>query len=316
MYDQQYLVFKEVAETSNITLAAKRLHMSQPSISIQIQNLENQYGVKFFERTNKGVTLTHAGKIFYQHICRVVQIMKEAGEKIADLSEDKRGLIHVGATLTIGEYVLPYILGYLYKVRPDIDFKAKIANTEIIAQDVLEKRIHIGLVEGPVPPNRELIVENFWQDELVVVVPYFHPWANRSSVTMAELLTERMITREVGSGTRKVMEIALEERGLDSSQLNITMELGSTQAVKQVVAAGLGITIVSALTVSHECSEHILKSLKIQDCPVCRPLNILMHAQTFQTKDEHYFINFLHNRKLLTEVLKTEERGVSLPYDN
>lgn len=305
MYEQQYLVFKEVAETRNITLAAKRLHMSQPSISIQIRNLENQYGTKFFERTNKGVTLTHAGKIFYQHICKVIQIMKEADEKIAGLTQDKRGLIHVGATLTIGEYVLPPILGYLYKIRPDIDFKAKIANTETITLDILEKNIHIGLVEGPVPQNRELIVENFWQDELVVVVPYHHPWANRSTITLAELTTERMITREVGSGTRKVMEIALEKRGLDSSQLNIQMELGSTKAVKQVVAAGLGITIISALTVVQECNQKILKAIKIKDCPVYRPLNILMHAQTLQTKDEQYFINFLHNREQLREVLST-----------
>lgn len=306
MCDQQFLVFKEVAETRNITLAAKRLHMSQPSISIQIQNLENQYGTKFFERTNKGVTLTQAGKIFYQHICQVIQLMKEAGEKIADLTEDKRGLIQVGATFTIGEYVLPLILGYLNKVRPDIDFKVNIANTETIAQDVLEKRIHIGLVEGPIPQNRELVIENFWQDELVVVVPYHHPWNKRSSVTIAELTAERMITREVGSGTRKVMEIALEERGLDPQQLNITMELGSTQAIKQVVCSGLGITIISALTVVQECNQKILKALKIQDCPVYRPLNILTHAQTLQTKDERYLINFLHSREQLAEVLKSK----------
>lgn len=304
MYDQLFLIFKEVAETRNITLAAKRLHMSQPSISIQIQNLENQYGAKFFERTNKGVTLTHAGKIFYQHVCQVIQIMKEAGEEIADLTEDKRGLIHVAATFTIGEYVLPYILGYLNKRRPDIDFQAKIANTEILAQDVLDKRIHIALIEGPVPQNRELVVENFWQDELVVVVPYHHPWSNRSSVTLQELTTQRMITREQGSGTRKVMEMALEERGLDPDQLNITMELGSTQAVKQVVCAGLGITIISALTVVQECNQKTLKTLKIQDCPLYRPLNILTHARTFQTKEERYFINFLHNRELLAEVLQ------------
>ncbi|KUO67139.1 MAG: transcriptional regulator [Gracilibacter sp. BRH_c7a] len=305
MCDQQFLIFKEVAETRNITLAAKRLHMSQPSISIQIQNLENQYGAKFFERTNKGVTLTHAGKIFYQHICQVIQLMKEAGEKIADLTEDKRGLIHVGATFTIGEYVLPLILGYLNEVRPDIDFKAKIANTETIAQDVLEKRIHVALVEGPIPQNRELVVENFWQDELVVVVPYHHPLATRSSVTIAELTKERMITREQGSGTRKVMEIALEERGFDPEHLNITMELGSTQAIKQVVCAGLGITIISALTVVQECNSKCLKALKIQDCPVYRPLNILMHAQSFQNKDDRYFVNFLHNKEQLAEILKS-----------
>ena len=306
MCEQQFLVFKEVAETGNITLAAKRLHTSQPSISLQIQNLENQYGAKLFERTNKGVTLTRAGQVFYQHICQVIQIMQEAAGQVADLTEDKRGVIQIGATLTIGEYVLPQILGYLYQVRPDIDFKAKIANTDIIAQDVMEKRIHIGLIEGPVPQNRELVVENFWQDELVVVVPYHHPWAKRTSVTLAELTQERMITREVGSGTRKVMEMALRERGLDPGQLNITMELGSTQAIKHVVSAGLGITIISALTVRRECDQRILKTLKIQDSPVYRPLNILTHSHTNQTKDERYLINFLHDRERLTEVLRTD----------
>lgn len=304
MWEQQFMVFKEVAETRNITLAAKRLHMSQPSISIQIQNLESEYGAKFLERTNKGVTLTQSGKIFYQHICQVIQIMKEAGEKIADLTEDKRGMIHVGATLTIGEYLLPHILGHLYRVRPDIDFKAKIANTEIIAKDVIEKKTHIGLVEGPVPQNPELVVESFWQDELVVVVPYHHPWAARSSVTLTELAMERVITREQGSGTRKVMEMALEERGIDPDQLNITMELGSTQAVKQVVSAGLGITIISALTVAQESNQKILKALRIQGCPIYRPLNILTHAQTYQTKEERYFIDFLHNREQLAAILQ------------
>ena len=306
MYEQEFLIFKEVAETGNMTLAAKRLHISQPSLSLQIQNLENQYGAKFLERTNKGVTLTPAGKIFYQYACQVIAIKKEAMEQIAELDEDKRVLINIGATLTIGEYVLPSIFGHLYQVRPGIEFKAKIANTDSIAQEVLERRLNIGLIEGPVPVNRELVVENFWQDELVVVVPYHHPWAGRTSVNLAELTKERMITREVGSGTRKFMEIVLRERGLDPGQLNITMELGSTHAIKQVVSAGLGITIISNLTVQYECDQRIFKILKIQDSPVYRPLNILTHAQTNQTKDERYFIDLLHNRTQLAKILMTD----------
>jgi DNA-binding transcriptional LysR family regulator len=282
------------------------MHMSQPSISIQIQNLEQAYGAKFLARTNKGVTLTQAGEVFYRHICEALEILREASGKIKDLSEDQRGLIHVGATLTIGEYVLPHILEYLYEVRPEIDFRAKIANTEIIVRDVLEKRIHIGLVEGPVPSNKELIVEGFWQDELVVVAPYHHPWASRPSVSLAELPGERMITREQGSGTRRVMELALAERGLEPEQLNVTMELGSTQAVKQVVAAGLGITIISALTVIQECKQRQLRMIKIQDCQLARPLSVLTHAKIYQTKDERFFINFLHDRARLESVLSSK----------
>lgn len=302
MFEQQFMVFKEVAETNNITLAAKKLHMSQPSISLQIQNLENQYGARFFDRTNKGVTLTKAGDVFYDHVRQILDILTNAQQQVSNLIEDQRGLIYLGATLTIGEYVLPNILAYLFRKRPDVDFKVKISNTESISQEVLEKRIHIGLIEGPVPRHKELIVENFWEDELVVVVPSFHPWALRDSITLAELPQERFVTREVGSGTRKVMEMILKERGLDPAQLNISMELGSTQAIKQVVSAGLGITIISSLTVRRECDQKIFKALKIQDAPLSRPLNILTSAQTSQTKDERFFINLLHNRKLLCDI--------------
>jgi DNA-binding transcriptional LysR family regulator len=304
--EQHFLVFKEVAETKNITLSAKKLHMSQPSISLQIQNLENQYGARFFDRTNKGVTLTKEGQIFYAHVRSVLDLLSNAKEQISALAKDQRGLIYLGATLTIGEYILPNILAFLYKTHPDVDFKVKIANTESISQDVLEKKIHIGLIEGPVPRHKDLNVESFWEDELVVVIPYFHPWASRNSITLAELPHERLVTREDGSGTRKVMENALKERGLDPDQLNVTMELGSTQAIKQLVSAGLGITIISSLTVGRECDQKIFKMLKIQDSPIYRPLSILTNARTTQTKDERILINLLHDHRLLTEVLSKD----------
>jgi DNA-binding transcriptional LysR family regulator len=304
--EQHFLVFKEVAETKNITLSAKKLHMSQPSISLQIQNLENQYGARFFDRTNKGVSLTKEGEIFYAHVRSVLDILANAKEQISALAKDQRGLIYLGATLTIGEYILPNILAFLYKNHPDVDFKVKIANTESISQDVLEKKMHIGLIEGPVPQHKDLNVESFWEDELLVVLPYFHPWASRKSITLAELPLERLVTREDGSGTRRVMEMALKERGLDPDQLNVTMELGSTQAIKQLVSAGLGITIISSLTVSRECDQKILKALKIQDAPIYRPLSILTNARTTQTKDERILINLLHDHRLLTEILSRD----------
>ena len=304
--EQHFLVFKDVAETKNITLSAKKLHMSQPSISLQIQNLENQYGARFFDRTNKGVTLTKEGQIFYAHVRSVLDLLSNAKEQISALAKDQRGLIYLGATLTIGEYILPNILAFLYKTHPDVDFKVKIANTESISQDVLEKKIHIGLIEGPVPRHKDLNVESFWEDELVVVVPYFHPWASRISISLAELPHERLVTREDGSGTRRVMEMALKERGLDPDQLNVTMELGSTQAIKQLVSAGLGITIISSLTVSQECDQKLFKTLKIQDAPIYRPLSILTNARTTQTKDERILINLLHDHRLLSNVLSKD----------
>lgn len=306
MSEQEFVAFKTVADTRNITLAAKKLHMSQSSISLQIQNLESRYGVRLFDRTNKGVTLTRGGKVFYVHVCEILNILHDVREKLSALAEDQREVVCLGATLTIGEYVLPHILTYLNSICPNIDFKVKIANTEVISQDVLEKNIHIGLIEGPVEHQRDLVIKQFWQDELVVVVPYYHIWAERSSITLNELPGERMIAREVGSGTRKVLELALQERGFDPGKLDITMELGSTQAIKEVVSAGLGMTIISSLTVRRECDLRIFKTLQIQDAPIYRPLNILTLAKTNETKEERFLINFLHDRESLCEVLNTD----------
>jgi len=280
--------------------------MSQPSISIQIKNLENQYGARFFDRTNKGVKLTKEGEIFYVRIRSILDILASLKEEISALANDQKRLIYVGASLTIGEYVLPNIMEYLYKTHPDMGFKVKTANSESITQDVAEEKIHIGLIEGIVPQHKGLRLENFWEDELVVVVPYFHHWASRNSIFLWELSNERLVTREEGSGTRKVMERALKERGLDLNQLNVSMELESIQAIKQVVSAGLGITIISSLTVSSEFDRKIFKTLKIQDALIYLPLSILTNANTAKTKDELVLINLLHDQELISDILSKD----------
>ncbi|MDR3599823.1 MAG: LysR family transcriptional regulator [Desulfosporosinus sp.] len=316
--EQHFLVFKEVAETNNITLSAKNLHMSQPSITLQIQNLEYEYGARFFDRTNKGVTLTKEGELFYERVQTILDILANVKEEIRALAKDQRRLIYLGATSTIGEYVLPNILAFLLKTHPDVDFKVKIANTELITQDIIGGKIHIGLIEGPASQHEDLNVESFWEDELVVVIPNFHHWASRESITLPELSHERLVTREYGSGTRKVMEMVLKEQGFEPDQLNVTMELGSTQAIKQVVAAGLGITIISSLAVGNEYDQKIFKTLKIKDIPVFRPLSILTNAQITQSKDERILINLLHDHELIADVLRNDyyelEEHINIPH--
>ena len=308
--EYQLLVFKEVVEAKNITLASKRLHVSQPSISIQIKGLEQEYGAKLFERNNKGVTLTREGEILYEYSCRAIQIMREAREQINELSRDHHRCISLGATLTIGEYILPIIIGHLDYISDSLDFKVKIANTEIIAQDILENRIHIALVEGPVPEHHSINVETFWHDELALVVPVNHPWVKRESVTFDELTNERMITREIGSGTRNVMELALSAGGFDPARLNIIAELGSTEAIKQAVIDGLGVTIISVLTVQKELKFSLLKTLRIDGCQLDRPLNILTNNKGFKTQEELLFLEILRDTQKLERILPFKQTDV------
>ncbi len=299
----QFIMFKEVADTGNVTQAAKRLHISQPSVSIQIQNLEQEYHVKLLERTNRGVILTECGEIFYHYITQVIQTMREAQEVLLEHSGAQHHNVHVGATLTIGEYVLPFLADELYHDFPQIKLSVKTANTASIAEDVLDKQLHLGLIEGPIEENDDLMVENFWHDELVIVVGIDHPWSKRLSVSFDELVNERFISREQGSGTRKVMENALEESGYDSSLLNITMELNSTRAIKQSVMSGLGVTIISALTVQNECKQKLLSMLRLEGCQLQRPLNILTHKRGFLTTDEQNFLTLIRDRNRLKKIL-------------
>lgn len=311
--DERLLVFQEVAKTNNISLSARKLHISQPSVTLQIKSLEKEYGAKFFNRSNKGVSLTKEGKVFYGSVQSVLDILTSAKQEIEALSKNQKKVICLGATLTIGEYILPHLIAFLYRIHPEVEFKVKIANTESISQDILEKKMHIGLIEGPVDKNKNLNVESFWEDQLVVVIPDFHPWAARKTINLDELLNERILTREEGSGTRKVMEIMLKQSGLDPAQLNIAMELGSTQAIKHAVAAGLGITVISSLTVSKESDQKVFKTLQIEDSPLYRPLNILTDARIKKTKEENILINLLTNRDLIRRILSNDDYDLAKP---
>lgn len=299
---EQFLVFKEVADAGNITLASKRLHISQPSVSVQIQNLEKEYGAELFNRTNRGVTLTQPGNILYEKVTQILRTIEQAKEEIHDFCLHQTTLIHVGATLTIGEYLLPRMMSFAMHDASMPRVSAHIANTSVIANELLDGKLSIGLIEGPIKDNKDIALKQFWSDELVVVVPYDHPWAQRLEVTFEELVAEPYITREKGSGTRRVAEISLANGGFDAERLNIFMELSSTKAIKETVAEGLGFSILSALTVQEECRRKRLSMLRLQGCVLTRPLNLIVHSNRALQPEEQQFVDMVLNEKLLLSI--------------
>ena len=200
---------------------------------------------------NRGVTLTESGEVFYGYAKEIVQLICEAREAVLKAATCHHG-IRIGATFTIGEYLLPFFLREYYTNEQDADIDVQIADTEILAREIMDKRLHVALIEGPVPDEPNFTVETFWHDELVVVVPSDHPWSASQSISFSELASETLITREQGSGTRKVMELALARSGFNHQDLNIRLELGSTQAIKQAVRCHMGVAVISALTVQEE----------------------------------------------------------------
>ena len=299
---EEFLVFNDVAFTGNITRTSERLHMSQPSVSIHIQNLEKEYGVLLLNRTNRGVTLTESGEVFYGYTKEVVQLISEAREAVHKMSNGHRG-IRIGATFTIGEYILPYLIQEYCAGNLDHCVDARIAETEILTREIMDKRLHIALIEGPVPEDPNFNVKTFWHDELVVVVPASHPWSTRETVSFSELATETIVMREQGSGTRRVMETALSRNGFNPLDLHIRLELGSTQAIKQTVLCNMGIAIISVLTVQDECRQGKMAALRVQDCSFARDLSILTHSRGAFTPDELAFMLLLRDQRRLGEIL-------------
>lgn len=169
----------------------------------------------------------------------------------------------------------------------------------------MDRQLDVGLVEGPVPEEDDLTVEPFWSDELVLVVPAGHPWTKKEEITFDDLLSARFITREKGSGTRRVMELALARGGFDPCQLNIVMELNSTQAIKEAVGSGLGVTIISCLTVQEECRDNRLAMLRLSGCQLARPLNIITNTFSSLTPEEQWYLDQIRSRERIESLMPT-----------
>ncbi|MDN5347307.1 MAG: hypothetical protein PWP65_871 [Clostridia bacterium] len=292
MLDTQLLVFKAVVEKKSFSQAARLLHISQPAISVHIQSLEDRFGIRLLDRTNRKVSLTEAGKVLYNYAVQLSKLYEQAEKAMAELNGMVKGHLLLGGTLTIGEYVLPQAIGYYKSLYPEVELTLEIANTERIVRRVVQHTLDLGLIEGPAS-HPDIILEDFFQDELVVVVPPNHPWAGRESVSVNELTGQPFIVREIGSGTRTVMEENLRSLGVDPANLKIVMELGSTQAVKEAVKAGLGISIISRLAVKIESRYNLLQEVYIKEKPFRRTFQVAYNRHKFRTHAAETFLGVL-----------------------
>lgn len=234
-------VFAAVAERRGFSRAAAALHISQPAVSKAVQQLERQVGVPLVERAGRASRLTAAGEQLAARARELFGVEAAAEEELRALRGLEAGSLRVGASTTIATYLLPPILARFRDAHPAITLRVVSANTRAITRALLERRLDIALVEGPVEHPR--IKARHWRsDELVLIAPPDHRLVSRRSVDVQELTVEGFVVREQGSGTREVAERALAKRGLHPAA---ALQLGSTEAVKQAVAAGLGLGIVS-----------------------------------------------------------------------
>ncbi len=234
-------LFAAVVEHKGFTRAAAALRLSQPAISKSLSELERQIGLPLLERSGRATHLTEAGRALYTRAREIFGLEQAAEQELRELRGLERGLLRVGASTTIATYLLPEMLGRFHSQHPRVAIRTSSANTRAIARMLLEWRIDVALIEGPVSHPR-IEVLSWREDELVVIAAHDHPILSAGQVTIQALAEETFIVREPGSGTREVTQRALAERGVT---LNRTMRIGGTEAIKHAVAARLGLAIVS-----------------------------------------------------------------------
>ena len=293
MADRRLQVFQTVARLLSFTKAAEELHMTQPAVTFQVRQLEEQYNTRLFDRTHNRISLTEAGKKVFEYADRIFELYSEMDNSVRELTGDVSGVLILGASTTIAEYMLPVLLGDFKKQYPEVSIRLKVSNSDGIVSQVENNTIDLGVVEAPVN-NKNLVVEECRIDELVVIMPPGHELAKRTSIHPKELVDYPFICREEGSGTREVMLESMHADGVADNALNVVMELGSLEAIKGSVEAGMGISILSSATIDKEIKLGTLVAVKL-DPPARRPFSFVHQKQKFRVRAMDELLNFARN---------------------
>ncbi|WP_405153243.1 selenium metabolism-associated LysR family transcriptional regulator [Paenibacillus sp. FSL K6-0108] len=295
----QLHIFYTVAEKGSFSAAAQALHMTQPAVTMQIQSLEDYFGTKLLHRSTKKIELSEAGRTLLPHAKRSVELVRQTDEAMSAFTQMLQGRLQLGASLTIGEYVLPRMLGPFARQYPDISIVMKVMNTTQIMDDILKHQLNFGLIEAPVH-HPDMIVEPVMQDELKLVVPAGHALADHGEVELEDVLNYAFVLREKGSGTRQVMEDQLQKRNIDPQDMNVVMELGSTGAVKSAVEAGVGITMVSPSSVQHELALGLVHIVDIRGLEFKRQFYAIHLKSSLLPLSAVAFLNYLRQQEQTT----------------
>jgi DNA-binding transcriptional LysR family regulator len=285
----QLKVFHVTAKAQSFTRAAEAMFLTQPGISKHIKELEEYYGTRLFDRLGRKIVLTQAGEILYEKTEIIFNTIDQVKVEIDELQGLNRGILNIGASITIGIYILPEVLGRFKSMHPKIDVRLEIALNRQIAEMLLDNSIDFGFLGAPLHDDR-LIATPFFQDELVLIVPGNHEWAQREKIDPPDLMSCPFIFSGRGSGTRAVIEERLGSIGIT---LKDTMEFGHTEAVKKAVEAGLGVSIVSSATVSREQRLGALKTLNLSGVNLQRTLYFAHRKEKYLSNLDKTFLQFI-----------------------
>jgi DNA-binding transcriptional LysR family regulator len=292
MADRRLQVFHTVARLLSFTKAAEALHMTQPAVTFQVRQLEEYFNTRLFDRTHNRITLTEVGDKVYEYAEKIFEQYALMENTVKEMTGDINGVLMIGASTTIAEYMLPILLGDFKIKYPEVRIRLRVSNTDEIVSMVESNTIDLGVVEAPVA-NKSLVVTLCRMDQLVAIVPPNHPLSQVQEVSVKELVSYPYISREEGSGTREVINEYFNRANLSFYDLNIVMELGSPEAIKGAVASGMGVSILSRAAIQKDLQLGLLKEVRLNPT-LERPFSFVHQKQKFRLRAMEELLNFAH----------------------
>lgn len=282
-------IFCTVVELKSFSKAAQALHLTQPTISVHIKALEDEFGTRLLDRLGRTIMPTQDGEILYRYAKEIVTLKENARRAMERVTGTVSGKLAIGASTIPGEYILPQILGKFKKAYPDVFPILRIGDSKDICESVLRGEVDLGMI-GIAVNDKNIVMRKYPGDELVLIAPAGY---KSSLLQKEEIRSVPLIVRESGSGSRSSLETQLRRIGLVPDSLNIVAEMGSTQSLIQAVKHGMGLAFTSRLSVKDEIERGTLKVVQLKGIVVRRNFYVITHRLRFNSLICKSFIDFL-----------------------
>jgi DNA-binding transcriptional LysR family regulator len=291
----QLNIFCKVIELKSFSKAGEAIHLSQPTISSHIKDLEDHFGCRLIDRLSKEAIATKAGELLYAYARRILALRDETETALAEFKGKIKGRLVIGGSTIPGTYLMPQLIGEFKKHYPDVIISLIIGDTEHIINDILEGRLELGVVGARAESNK-IVQEKLIDDDLRLIVPASHAWAGKNQVSLTMLFKEPFIVRERGSGTLKSLKQSLLSQGHSIEDLNVVAELGSTQAICQGIKTETGVSILSTLAVSDDLKAGKLVALDVAGLNLKRNFYLTWHKYRSSSPLSQAFVKFLNTQ--------------------
>lgn len=288
----QLRILRAIAAEGSFKRAADSLYVSQPAVSLQVQNLERQLDVPLFDRGGRRAQLTEAGHLLLRYGDRILSLCQETCRAIEDLQNLQGGTLIIGASQTTGTYLLPRMIGRFRQTYSDVAVQLHVHSTRRTAWSVANGQIDLAIIGGEVPPELQdpLDISPYAEDELALILPAFHPLSRSATIQKDDLYKLKFIALDSQSTIRKVIDKVLSRSGIETRRLKIEMELNSIEAIKNAVQSGLGASFVSISAIEKELQMGVLHRAKIEGLVVTRVLSVIINPNRYLSKAAEAFV--------------------------